>query len=162
MPFNLFVIKYGEGPGHLFNHHWALFVHTGSGQVDNRTAVGTFINVTGNLHAGYVYEAHRFWPMDSTEQRFRTFLLGTVTDGSMVSDVVATNYVHSDHEPKTPLERSLLRVSPPGPSLVSVQSRTNRKRVTISGCQHWLRAAVQCAVKDGYLTITDQTVLEQQ
>ncbi|PPQ98237.1 hypothetical protein CVT26_003408 [Gymnopilus dilepis] len=148
MPYELYLLKQGASPPPLFNSHWVLFV-LASGNLDNRTAIGTYIHVTGSRYEGFTFEVKRNWSPTCTTEVFRNTLIGQVTDDSVELPFPITEYV-IESEARTPLEKALLNLPPPGKSL---RAAGTAGPVVVKDCQWWIINALPHAEAQGLVQL---------
>ncbi|KAF8872172.1 hypothetical protein CPB84DRAFT_1854597 [Gymnopilus junonius] len=133
MPYDLYLLKQGASPPPLFNSHWVLFVRS-SGSLEQRTAIGTYIYVTGSRYEGFIFEVKRNWSPTCTTEIFRNTLIGEVQNASVVLSSPISEYL-IENEARTALERTLLTLPAPGKSL-RAPSATGPQ--VVKDCQWWI------------------------
>lgn len=143
----LFVLRY---PAHLFAAHMALFIP----HADNKD-IGKVIHATGDSRMGFEQEVKRNYDaVDSTRRPVR-YALGTV-DAGLVEDVVGNGELVIENPPvaQDEIERIVLTVPAPGPSLRKASDGPVQGKVEIKNCQTWLREVISLLV--------DRTVLDAE
>lgn len=134
----IYLMKQGHGANPLFNNHWGLLISTGTSSSEENL-LGTFLHVHGSVAAGFAFEAKRGWSQKTCPEPYRVFELGAATPSS--AEIAAEDeaaipepdeHEHGwilDPEPRTELERALLKAPPPQPSLRSASANCAAVRV---------------------------------